>query len=213
LKKFLDNDLRACRPERARETGFDCSACLFGRRGDDDPLARCKPIGLDDDGQGLSFQIRECRVSIAKAPIGGSRNVELRAQILGEALRALEARGCGIGSEIGNPGRIERIAEPADQRRLRTDHDEIHHIVTAEGNDGIMVGDVESDAFGLLGDAGISRRTVEFFKKRAGRHGPGQCVLAAARANQKNIHRRLDCCGVPDVASGAKETRMECQGE
>ena len=51
-----------------------------------------------------------------------------------------------------------------------------------------MVGDVERDAFGLLGDAGIARRADQPVGQRARRHLPGQRVLAAAGAEEENVH-------------------------
>ena len=51
-----------------------------------------------------------------------------------------------------------------------------------------VVGDVERHAFGLLRDAGIAGRAIELVGERAGRHFPGQRVLASAGAENEDVH-------------------------
>ena len=51
-----------------------------------------------------------------------------------------------------------------------------------------MVGEVERDALGFLRDAGIAGRAVNLIRERARRDFPGQRVLAAAGAEDQDIH-------------------------
>ena len=51
-----------------------------------------------------------------------------------------------------------------------------------------MVGQIKRHALGVLRDAGIAGRADEPFGERARRHLPGQRVLAAAGAQQQNVH-------------------------
>ena len=51
-----------------------------------------------------------------------------------------------------------------------------------------MVRDVERHAFGLFGDAGIARRDEELRQQRRRRQLPGQRMLAAARADEEDVH-------------------------
>jgi hypothetical protein len=51
-----------------------------------------------------------------------------------------------------------------------------------------VVGEVERDKLGLLRDAGIARRALEVRRQRASRDRPGQRVLAAAGAEEKDVH-------------------------
>ena len=51
-----------------------------------------------------------------------------------------------------------------------------------------MIGEVERDAFGFAGDAGIARRAVKLVDKRACRHLPGQRMLAPAGAQKQDVH-------------------------
>ena len=61
-------------------------------------------------------------------------------------------------------------------------------LLLAESDHRRMVGDVERHAFGLLRDAGIAGRAIELVGERAGRHLPGQRVLASAGTEQKDVH-------------------------
>jgi hypothetical protein len=51
-----------------------------------------------------------------------------------------------------------------------------------------MVGEIERDAFRLLRDAGIAGRAIELVGERAGRHFPGQRMLAAAGTEDQDVH-------------------------
>ena len=48
--------------------------------------------------------------------------------------------------------------------------------------------DVERDAFGHLGDAGIAGRAAELVHSGRGRDRPGQRMLAAAAAEDQDVH-------------------------
>ena len=61
-------------------------------------------------------------------------------------------------------------------------------LAPAKGDHRRMVGDIERDAFGFARDAGIARRAVKPVGQRACRHLPGQRMLAAAGAQQQNVH-------------------------
>ena len=86
------------------------------------------------------------------------------------------------------PAALQIVGDPGDERRLRPDHDEVDRSFPAEGGDGGVVGDIERDQFGFLGDAGIARRGVELGQHRRGGELPGQRMLAAAGPDEKNIH-------------------------
>ncbi len=51
-----------------------------------------------------------------------------------------------------------------------------------------MVGNIERDAFGLLCDAGIARRTIKLVGERAAGDFPGQRVFAPAGTEDEDIH-------------------------
>ena len=61
-------------------------------------------------------------------------------------------------------------------------------VAPAEADDGSVVGDVEGDELGDLGDAGIARRGVELGQPRRLGQLPGQRVLAPAGADEEDLH-------------------------
>jgi hypothetical protein len=88
---------------------------------------------------------------------------------------------------------VKPFGDACDQRRFGSDHDEIDGFIAAEGGDGLVVGDVERDQFGFLGDAGIARRGVKPGQHRRGRQLPGQRMLATAGTDEKNVHAAITC--------------------
>ena len=156
--------------------------------GDDDALAGREPIRLDHDRHALLADIGLRRLSRREPLIGRGRNVVGPAQVLGEALRALQPRRGFARAERLEAGRFEIVDHAGDQRRLRPDHDEVDLVRLAERDHRRVVGDVERDAFGLLRDAGIARRANEPVGQRAGGELPGQRVLAPAGAEEENVH-------------------------
>ena len=123
---------------------------------------------------------------VGEAAIGGGRDAGLAAEILGEALRAFELAPRLRRAEDPDAGGSQIVGEPGDQRRLRPDDDEVDRFAPAEGDDRRMVGWIERHAFGDAADAGIARRGVELGQQRRGRQLPGQRMLAAARADEKD---------------------------
>ena len=123
------------------------ASASLARLGDDDALAGGEAVGLDHDRQRLRRRDRPCAAAASReAAVGGGRDAELGAEVLGEALRAFEL-GRGLGRAEGlDAGRRQVVGEARDQRRLGPDHDEADVVVAAERDDGRVVGDVERDA-------------------------------------------------------------------
>ncbi len=161
FEEFLDDDLAAGLAEGAGEAGVDRRLGLGARRGDGDALAGGETVGLDDDRQLLPGEVRLGGRGVLEASIGRGRNAELGAQILGEALRALELRRRLLRPEALDSRRREIIYQAGDERRLRPDDDEIDGVIRAEANDGSMVGDGKRDALGDLRNSAVPGRTIE----------------------------------------------------
>ena len=158
------------------------------RHRDHDALAGRQAIGLDHDRRALLAHISQRVSSIGEAVIGAGWNVELGAERLCESLGAFELGGGLAWAERLDAGGREIVDDPRHQRRLRPDHDEVHLVGLAEIDHSRMVGDVEGDAFGLVGDTGIARRAPQF--RQQGRSGdlPRQGVFAAAGTEQEDVH-------------------------
>ena len=111
------------------------------------------------------------------------------AERLGEGLRSFELRGGLARPETGDARGAQRVRQPGDQRRFRTDHDEIDPLTPAEGRR--RPRDRRGSSAARLGDvrdAGIAGRDEQLCQPRAV-PSPGQRMLAAARADQQDVHR------------------------
>src|SRR6185503_17499117 len=118
----------------------------------------------------------------------GGRHADPLAYDLGEAHR---------GSELRAPSRWDArlaaaafgvVADLGAGRHFRSNDDEADFLLLAKGDHRRVVTDVERGAFGLLRDASIAGGAIELVGERAGRHLPGQRMLASAGANNKDVH-------------------------
>ena len=119
--------------------------------------------------------------------IGGGRNLVGFTEILGEALGAFEPRRPFARAEGLDAGFFQIVDDADAERHFRTDHNEVNLGCLAETDHRRMVRDIDRDAFGFLGDAGIAGRAIEFVGQRARRHFPGQRVLAAAGTEDQDV--------------------------
>ena len=155
-----------------------------------DALAERKAVRLDDDRRALRPHVGLGGRGSREALVGGGRNAVRPAEILGEALRAFQARGRLGGPEGLEPGRLDVVDDARDQRIVGPDHDEVDRVRPAERDHGAVVGDVERHALGLARDPGIARRAPQPVAQRAAGDLPGQRMLAPARAEEENFHAR-----------------------
>ena len=82
----------------------------------------------------------------------------LRAEILGEALRALELCRHPVRTEDEDTPRSQGIAKPFHQRLFRADHDEPDTVGAAEIRHRRMVAGIEGNEFGMRRNPGIAGR-------------------------------------------------------
>ena len=128
------------------------------------------------------------------------------AQVLGEPFRTFELRRGPRRPETLDAGLAEIITQSRDQRRLRTDDDQLDALVATKRDDDVVIGRIDRDALGDLGNSGITGRAVELGQQRACAQRPGERVLAAARADEEDIHQVACCNSCFGVASNAKQT-------
>ena len=189
VEEGFHDHFRAGRAEGAVEAVVDGGERLVERHGDGHALAGGKPVRLDDDRGALGLDIGPGGGGVGEASIGAGRDVVLGAQVLGEALGALEPGG-GRGAEDGDAVGAQHVGKAGDQRRLGADDDEGHAVLLAEGRDGGVVLDVEGNQRRAFGDARIAGCGVERVEKGGLREFPGKGVLASARSDQQNLHAR-----------------------
>jgi len=154
------------RTERAIEHHGDGGLCFGKRHGNHNALASGKPVGLDHDRCTMVAHIKKRIGRIVETTISASRNVELGAERLGEAFRSLQPRRLLAWPEGLDAGRGEIIDNAGRKRRFRSDHDQIDLLAPAERDHRGMVGDIERDALGFTGDAGIAGRAPKLCHQR-----------------------------------------------
>ena len=186
LHKFLNDD--AC-PRITKgvilHDGIDGIECLLLRHGDDNALARRKPIRLDDDGSALLTDVGACGLCRGKDLIACRRDSVLFHDILGEGLRALDLRRIRARSKGADPCRLKLIYQPVHQRHLRADDDQPDLVLLDKTQNCRMI--VKCNRRRRT-HPGISGDGVNLLRLRAFREFPIQGVLAPARADDKNIH-------------------------
>ena len=188
FEMLLDHHLRASRTEPAAEHHVDRGLRLGERLRHHHPLAGGEPVGLDHDRSALGAHIGQSGGSGGKSFIGGSRDAVFAAQILGEALGGLELGGGPACPEGLDAGGGEVVHDAGGHRRLRPDHHEIDPARTAERDHRRMIAGIECHHLAVPGDTGIAGRAVEPLDQGACSDLPGQCVLAPAGADEKDIH-------------------------
>ena len=148
------------------------------------PLPADRPSALTTMGIGCGFEVGERGCLVLEAAIGCGRNAELGAEILGKALGAFEL-GCGLRwPEHLDPRSGKIVGQAGHQRHLRPNHHKADIAITAEADDGGVVGGIERHALGHLGNPGIAGRAIEPRQQGTRGNGPGQGMLAPAGTDQ-----------------------------
>jgi hypothetical protein len=178
-------------PKRPEKTSRTAACASANARGDRHALARRQAVGLDHDRRAMGLDMGKCGVEIAEAGTGCRRDGVAGADILGEALRALQPGGGPARPEGLDAGLRQVVDEAGNQRRLGADHDEVRCRACAEGRNGAMVGDVEADALGNSAIPALPGAQYERAKQRARRDRPGQRMLPPARTEKKDVHGLL----------------------
>ena len=93
-----------------------------------------------------------------------------------------------VRAERLDAGGFEIVDDARTKRHFRPDDDEVDFLFLAKSGHRRVVGDVERHALGLLRDAGIAGGAIELVGEWAGRHLPGQRVLASAGTNNEDVH-------------------------
>jgi hypothetical protein len=88
--------------------------------------------------------------------------------------------GRGGRTEARDAGGGDRVGDPGDQRRLRTDDHEVGTELLRQGGHGVGAGRVDGVVVGQRGGPGVARRGVQRLHLRVTGEGQHQGVLAAA---------------------------------
>ena len=172
FEQLLDDDVS---PESPR-SGQAPPASSASVSADEDALSRRQPVGLDDAGCPRLVELASGRHS------GGLQD------LLGEGLRALDARCRGARSEDRRPAARSASASPSTSgasgpmttRSIREAPAEVEQRSTVVRPDGM--------AGSEPGDPGIAGGGVELAEERALRDPPRERVFAAAAADDEDVH-------------------------
>jgi hypothetical protein len=173
FEELLDQE-----PPAVRRRGPQRCVQLRPRAADEDAFPGCEPVRLDDARQARH------RHRLGRRHARGAHH------LLGEALRALDARGGGARPEDEETRVPECVADAGHERRLRPDHDEIDGQAAGEREQSLSVLGPDGMAGAEPGDARIARCRVQAREGRALRELPGERVLATPRADHQNPHRQ-----------------------
>ncbi len=186
LEELLEHDLGGAEAALDEER-LDRLAGLGLALADDHALPRSEAVGLQHHGVGDGGKLLERLGPAAQHRVARGRDPGLGHQRLGVHLRALQPGGLGTGSERRDPLGLERVDEPGDQGRLRPDDHQVARLTLGRPDDLSDLGrDLEAPGVGR--DPGVARRAEQLGTLAAARQGAHDRVLAAARADDEDLH-------------------------
>ena len=195
VQPFLDDQAsaRVAEHELPRDL-VDGVQRLRAPRADDHSLAGSQAVGLDHHRHLLIvFGVAVLdeaggTVRIAKRLIVGGGHIRGPQQVLAEDLAAFQLRRRFRGTEDPQLGFLERIDDAGGQRRLGTDHRELHAVLARELDELRDVAGRERDVLRILFGAGIAGGDKHMLDVRALSDLPGQGMFPAAVANNQDVH-------------------------
>ena len=189
-EELLDHHPRAGRAHRVADQHRVDRRVRLGRgRGDHHALARGEPVGLDHDRRALGVDVAVRRGGVGEGRVARGRDAVPRHEGLGVVLRALELRRRLRRAEDRQPRRPEGVDDARGQRRLGPDHGQ-RRVLAREGDEIRNRRQRDVGEPGLARGAGVARRDEHPGHPRGLRELPRQRVLAAAAADDEDVHAR-----------------------
>ena len=122
LHELFDDDARTALAESlVLDHGADGGFCFLHRLRDDDTLAECQTVGLDDDGRALRVNIGAGGVRVGEELILCRGDAVFFHQILGKCLARLDDGGLFVGAEARDARLGQRVHRAEGQRIVRRD--------------------------------------------------------------------------------------------
>ena len=164
LHELLDDDARAALTEGlVLDHGADGGFCFLHRLRDDDALAECQTVGLDDDGRALRINIGAGSVRVGEELILCRGDAVFFHQILGKCLARLDDGGLLVGAEARDARLGQRVHRAEGQRIVRRDDgvvDPVHFRKFDLRGDVLRADLADADRVG--GDAAVTGQAVNF---------------------------------------------------
>ncbi len=161
---------------------------LIGGAADDHAFALGQAIGLDDQRRGDLGDVVVRVVRVLEDVERRRRDAVLLHDALGEDLAALQlGRGARRAEDL-EPFRRQFVGDAHRERVLGADDGEVHALFADELHEADEVVRAERDAFGLPRDSGVAGRAIDFLHQRRLGDFPDERMLAAAAADDEDLH-------------------------
>ena len=128
---------------------------------------------------------------VIKGLIVGGGDAVLFHQIFAEHLAGLDAGRGGVGAEGGNAHRGQCVHHAKGQRVILRHHHIVKGFFFGKGHHGLHIGGSNGLAFGIVADAAVAGCAPDLGAVGAFFQRPDDGVLAAAAANNQNLHLQL----------------------
>ena len=140
---FFNDDFSTSGTERAVETGINGAKRVIQRHRYGDAFACGQTVCLDHDWRALFFDIGPGFGCIGKASVSGCRDIIARANVLGETFGTFKLRGNLGGAEHRDACGVQTVRQTIHEWCFRSNDHQFDCVEMAEGNDGLMVLDVD----------------------------------------------------------------------
>ncbi len=165
--KFFDDNARTALAESlVLDHGADGGFCFLHRLRDDDALAECQTVGLDDDGRALRINIGAGGVRVGEELILCRGDAVFFHQILGKCLARLDDGGLLVGAEARDARLGQRVHRAEGQWIVRRDNGVVDPVrlgkLDLRGD--VLCADL-TDADRVGGDAAVTGQAVDLLDR------------------------------------------------
>ncbi len=190
FEELLDHDRIAGRAEATREHRLRRRDRLVARCADHDSLARRETVRLDDQRRTLRAHPGRVEILPRERGISGRRDRVAAQEFLHVGLGALEPGGRTARPEAAQSGGHELVGDAEHQRPFGTDDRQVDLLGKRKAHQprNVVGGDVHVAHAGLARRSGIARRDEDLRDPRRLRGLPRERVLAAAGADDQDLH-------------------------
>ena len=160
--------------------------------GDDNSLATCEPIILDDVGSPEFVEGCTHRIEVTAGSRCGGGNTGRSHDLLGEGLRAFQPSSLGTRTEAIDPCVAQGVCHPRDQRGLRADDDKVGRNLAGKGDDGVLVARVDGMVRGEGCRSGVTGGGMDGSDLWVSVACQSEGMLATTRSEDDNSHAGHD---------------------
>ena len=169
---------------------MDCGLCFIDRLGNDNALAECKSVSLDDDRRLLGVKIFDGLSLVIEKFIFGRRDVVLLHEALGESLGTLNDRGIRVRSESAEACCLHLIYHAEYERIVRCNEDKIKLLCLCIFDHGINIGRTNVLASSDLGYSAVTGSAVKLRNLGTLLKSSADRMFSSAAADYQYLHNR-----------------------